>query len=86
MYFNPKKMVSKLSEILSGLFIPDPDLEYGSGFFYPSREPGSRGKKKHRIPDTGFKSATLMGTIHHFSLSVPLHTMLLSASFFLLVL
>ncbi len=47
--FNPKKMVSKLNKIWSGLFIPDP----GSGCwhlltFYPSRIQGS---KRHRIPD-----------------------------------
>ncbi len=39
-----QKIVSKLSEIWSGLFIPDPDPD----FFYPSRIPGS---KRHRIPD-----------------------------------
>ncbi len=36
--------MSKLLEIWSGLFIPDPDLD----FFYPSRIQGS---KRHRIPD-----------------------------------
>ncbi len=45
-------MVSKLSEIWSGLFIPDPDPGSGSRIriliFYPSRIQGS---KRHRIPD-----------------------------------
>ncbi len=51
-YFNPKN-VSKLSEISSGLFIPDPYPD----FFSPSQapDPGSRGKK---APDPG--SATLV--------------------------
>ncbi len=46
-YFHPKKwFLAKLSEIWSGLFIPDP----GSGFL---THPGSRiqGSKRHRIPD-----------------------------------
>ncbi len=43
-YFNPK-IVSKLSEIWSGMFISDPDLD----FFNSSRIQGS---KSHRIPDT----------------------------------
>jgi hypothetical protein len=51
-YFNTK-IVSKLSEIWLGLFIPDPDLVF---FFYPSRipDPGwSRGQRGtgSRIPD-----------------------------------
>jgi hypothetical protein len=43
------KIVSKLSEILSGIFIPDPDLD-----FLPIPDPRSRiqGSKKHRIPDS----------------------------------
>jgi hypothetical protein len=41
-FFSPK-IVSKVSEIWSRLFIPDPDL-----VFYPSRIQGS---KKNRIPD-----------------------------------
>jgi hypothetical protein len=53
--FLPQKIVSILSEIWSGLFLPDPDPD----FFYPSRilfflpipDPGSRiqGSKGHRI-------------------------------------
>ncbi len=39
-YFNPNKMVSKLQEIWSGLFIPDP----GSGSWLFTH-PGSRGQK-----------------------------------------
>ncbi len=49
-----QKIVSKLSEMWSGLFIPDPDPD-----FYPSRIPGSGIKKRHRIPDPqhGFLSS-----------------------------
>ncbi len=45
------KMVFKLSEIWSGLFIPDP---YWILIFYPFRipNPGSRGQKGHRIRKT----------------------------------
>jgi len=35
---NNQKIVSKLTEILSGMYIPDPDLN----FFYPSRVQGSK--------------------------------------------
>ncbi len=48
-YFNPKKTVSKLSEIWSELlFIPDPDPD-----FLPISDPGSRGQKGtgSRFPD-----------------------------------
>jgi hypothetical protein len=47
-----QKIVSKLTEIWSWLFIPDP----GSWFF---THPGSRiqGSKRHRIPDPGVKNA-----------------------------
>jgi hypothetical protein len=38
-----QKIVSKLSEIWSGMIIPDPDLD-----FLPIPDPGS---KRHRIPD-----------------------------------
>jgi hypothetical protein len=48
-YFNPKKLVSNLSEIWSGFFIPDPDPDC----FYPSRNQGSK------APDPGSGSATL---------------------------
>jgi hypothetical protein len=41
-------MVSKLSEIGSGLFIPDPD-------FLPIPDPGIK-----KAPDPGFGSATLL--------------------------
>ncbi len=41
-------MVSKLSEIWSGLFIPDPDPRSG---FWLFTHPGSRESKSHRIPD-----------------------------------
>jgi hypothetical protein len=51
-YFNPKKMVSELSEIRSGLFIPDPDPG-----FYPSLIPDPGVKK---APDPGSGSATLV--------------------------
>ncbi len=49
-YFNPKKMVSKLLKIWSGLFIQDP----GSGCWL-SIHPGSQiqGSKRHPIPDLG---------------------------------
>ncbi len=50
--FLTQKVVSKLSEIWSGMFIPDP----GSWFFYPSRIPDPE-VKKVRVP--GFGSATL---------------------------
>ncbi len=42
------KIVSKLLEIWSGLFIPDPDPDV-----WPIPDPGSRiqGSKRHRIPD-----------------------------------
>jgi hypothetical protein len=40
-----QKIVSKFSKILSGMFIPDPDLA-----FNPSRIQGS---KRHWIPDPG---------------------------------
>ncbi len=47
-YFNPKKFVSKLSEIWSGLFIPEPDPD-----FLTILDPESliQGSKRHRIPD-----------------------------------
>ncbi len=44
---------SKLSEIWSGLFIPDPDPDSVS-----IPDPGSRGSKRHRIPDPRSCSAT----------------------------
>ncbi len=56
---NPKK-VSKLSEIWSGLFIPDPDPD-----FYPSRIPGLKGTG-FRIPDP--ESATLSGKTKKFKI------------------
>ncbi len=48
--FQPQKIVSKLSEIWSGLFIPNPDPGSGSWFFF---HPGSQiqGSKRHRILD-----------------------------------
>ncbi len=46
-----QKMVSKLSEIWSGLFIPDPDPD-----FLPILDAGSKGQK---APDPGSGSATL---------------------------
>ncbi len=49
-YFNPQKIVSKLSEIWSRLFIPDPDFD----FFLPIPDP--RIKKE---PDPGYGSETL---------------------------
>ncbi len=36
------------------MFIPDPDAD-----FLPIPDPGSRGSKRHRIPDPGSGSATL---------------------------
>ncbi len=55
--FLTHKMVCKLSEMWSGLSIPDPDPV--SWFF---TNPGSRiqGWKRHRIPDSGSGSATLL--------------------------
>jgi hypothetical protein len=53
-YFNPK-MVSKDSEIKSGLFIPDPDSD-----FYPSWISDPEVKK---APDPGSGSATLSVTL-----------------------
>ncbi len=49
-YFNPK-MVSKLQEIWSRFFNPDPDPD-----FLPISDPGSRGQKGtgSRIRNTGF--------------------------------
>ncbi len=41
-----QKIVCKLSEIWSGLFIPDPDPD-----FLPIPNPGSGWSKRHRIPD-----------------------------------
>ncbi len=55
-YFNPKKMVSKPSEIWSGLFIPDPDPD-----FLTIPDPGSWGVKKG--PDSG--SVTLPSPSAH---------------------
>jgi hypothetical protein len=54
-----KKMVSKLSEIRSGLFIPDPDPD-----FLPIPDPGYRGQKGtgSRIRNTGSNSLTLLWT------------------------
>jgi hypothetical protein len=52
-YLNPK-IVSRLSEIRSGLFIPDPDPD-----FLPSRIPDPGVKK---APDPGSVSATLVGS------------------------
>ncbi len=50
--FKPQKLVSKLSEIWSGMFITDPDLESGSWFFtHPESRSRIQGSKKHRIPD-----------------------------------
>ncbi len=41
-----QKIVYKLSEIWSGLFIPDPDLD-----FLPIPDSRIQGSKMHRIPD-----------------------------------
>ncbi len=41
-----QKMVSSRSKIWSGFFISDPDPD-----FIPIPDPGSRGSKRHRIPD-----------------------------------
>ncbi len=41
-YFNPPKMVSKLSEIWFGLFLPDPDL-------LPNPDPGSRVRLRNTV-------------------------------------
>jgi hypothetical protein len=53
-YFNPKKMVSKLLKIWSGLFIPDLDADF---LLIP--DPRSRGQKgtQSRILDPGSGSA-----------------------------
>jgi hypothetical protein len=48
-----QKIVSKISEKLSGMFVPDPDLD----FFYPSQIPDPGVKK---APDPGSGSATLV--------------------------
>ncbi len=45
-----QKIVSKLSEIWSGMFIPDPDAGSGSLFLNPYRIPNP-GSKRHRIPE-----------------------------------
>ncbi len=52
-----QKIVSKLSEILSVMFIPDPDPGSGIMVFYPSRIPNPGVKK---APDHGSGSATLI--------------------------
>jgi hypothetical protein len=56
--FNPK-IVSKLSEIWSGLFIPDPDTDRDLNFL-PIPDPRSRGQKgtgsRIRIRNTGQKA------------------------------
>jgi hypothetical protein len=49
-----KKMVSKLSEIWSGLFIPDPDPGTRPDFL-PIADPGVK-----KAPDPGSESATLL--------------------------
>jgi hypothetical protein len=54
--FLTQKFVYKLSEILSGMFIPDPDRGSGSWFF---THPGFRGQTK-KEPDPGSGSATLV--------------------------
>ncbi len=46
-------MVSKLSEILSGLFVPDPDPD-----FLPIPDPGVK-----KAPDPGYGSAALVFTL-----------------------
>ncbi len=48
-YFSPQNIVSKLSEIWSRLFIPDPDPD-----FLPISDPGAT-----KAPDPGSGSATL---------------------------
>jgi hypothetical protein len=57
MYF--QKLVSKLSEILAGLIIPDPDPVY-----LPIPDPGSRGQKgtgsRIRIRNTVFYDRILL--------------------------
>ncbi len=68
-YFQPKKMVSKLCEIWSGLFIPDPD-------FLPIPDPGSRGQKgtgsRIWIPNTAFNyQSTVLTTLLDVSRYVP---------------
>ncbi len=52
--FFTRKFFSKLSEIWSGMF-PNPDLD----FFYPSRNQ-IQGSKRHRIPDPGYGSASML--------------------------
>jgi hypothetical protein len=55
--FTPKT-ISKISEKLYGMFIPDP----GAGFFF---HPGSQiqGSKQHQFPDPGSGSAALGGVV-----------------------
>jgi hypothetical protein len=57
-----QRIVSELSEIWSGMFIPDPDLD-----FYPSRipVPGFRGQKGtgSRIPDPDPQHCGLIGAV-----------------------
>jgi hypothetical protein len=48
-----QKMVSKLLEIFSGLFIPD------AGSFFTHPRSRIQGSKRHRIPGPGSGSATL---------------------------
>jgi hypothetical protein len=60
-YFNPKKCFFKLSEIWSGLFIPDPDPEFFT-------HPGSRIKK---APDPGSASVILLAVVWFGSSSTP---------------
>ncbi len=55
-YFNPK-IVSKLLEVSSGMFIPDPDLD-----FLPILNPWSRiqGSKRPQIPDPQHRKTTVL--------------------------
>jgi hypothetical protein len=59
-----QKVVSKPSEIWSGVFIPDPDLD-----FLPIPAPGSRGQK---APDSGTAKLVITDTLSEVSSTLSL--------------
>ncbi len=72
--FLNQKIVSKLSELWSGMFIPDPDPGFGSWFFI---HPGSRDQKgtRSRVRNTAIQDFLWITAIENIQIWKPLEVL-----------